>query len=140
MRRFAFIDDIFNLDIKNSSRFFNLIIQNKLQVQLFFSGGLRGDILTPDYIDLMIKAGTVSIALALETASPRLQKYIGKNLNVEKFRKNATYICEKYPKVILEIHTMHGLPTETPEEANTTQEFIKNLKWVDFPYIHIMKI
>ena len=32
IKRFAFIDDIFNLDIENSSKFFNLIIQNNMDV------------------------------------------------------------------------------------------------------------
>jgi len=140
IRRFAFIDDIFNLDMKNSARLFELIIETGLEVQLFFSGGLRGDILTPGYIDLMVKAGTVSIALALESASPRMQKLIGKDLNLEKFRENIEYICHTYPEVILELHTMHGFPTETEAEALQTLEFIKSLHWIDFPYIHIMKI
>ena len=76
VRRFAFIDDIFNFDIKNSTRFFKLIIENNMDLQLFFPNGLRGDILTKEYIDLMIEAGTINAALALETASPRLQKLL----------------------------------------------------------------
>ncbi|MCP4146665.1 MAG: AMP-binding protein, partial [bacterium] len=54
---FAAIDDCFNLNRENSSRLFRLIIKNKLKIQLFFPNGLRGDIMTPDYIDLMAEAG-----------------------------------------------------------------------------------
>jgi amino acid adenylation domain-containing protein len=140
VRRFAFIDDIFNLNVKNSSRLFELVLKNGLKLQLFFSGGLRGDILTPGFIDMMVEAGTVNIAVALETASPRLQKLIGKNLDVKKLQKNLEYICKNHPQVILELHTMHGFPTETGEEALMTLDFIKRLHWIDFPYIHIMKI
>jgi amino acid adenylation domain-containing protein len=140
VRRFAFIDDIFNLDKKNSTRFFQLIIQNGLDVQLFFSGGLRGDLLTADYIDLMIEAGTAYIALALETASPRLQKLIGKNLNIEKFKENLDYICEKYPGVIIALFVMLGFPTETEAEAMKTYDFIKSTKWIHFPYINVLVI
>jgi amino acid adenylation domain-containing protein len=140
VRRFSFVDDIFNLDIKNSARFFKLIIQNRLDVQMFFPSGLRTDILTRDYIDLMVEAGTVSLAMALETASPRLQKLIGKNLDIDKFRENIEYICDKYPNVLSELFTMHGFPTETEEEAIMTLDFIKRLKWVHFPYINILKI
>jgi amino acid adenylation domain-containing protein/FkbM family methyltransferase len=140
VRRFVFIDDIFNLNIQNSWRFFQMIIDNGLKVQFFFPNGLRGDILTRDYIDLMVKAGTVDIALALETASPRLQKKIGKNLNIEKLRENLEYICQSYPQVILELFTMHGFPSETEEEALQTLDFIKGLKWLHFPYFHILKI
>ncbi|MCP4217174.1 MAG: AMP-binding protein, partial [bacterium] len=42
--------------------------------------------------------------------------------------------------VILEIATMHGFPTETEEEAQMTLDFIKGIKWLHFPYIHILKI
>jgi amino acid adenylation domain-containing protein len=140
IRRFVFIDDIFNFDIKNSKRFFELVIENNLDIQILFPSGLRGDILTKEFIDLMVKAGTISFPLSLETASPRLQKLIRKNLNLKKFRENIEYIIEKYPHVILELNTMHGLPTETEEEAMMTLDFIKSLKYVHFPYVHILRI
>lgn len=140
IRNFSFIDDCFNLNKKNSSRLFQLIIDDKLKLNIFFPNGLRGDLLTPEYIDLMVKAGTCNINLSLETASPRLQKLIKKNLNIEKFREAITYIAEHHPQVILEIATMHGFPTETEEEAMMTMEFIKSIKWIHFPYIHILKI
>ncbi|MGD2088699.1 MAG: condensation domain-containing protein [Candidatus Aminicenantes bacterium] len=140
VRRFAFIDDIFNLDKKNSSRFFQLVIQNKLNIEIAFPNGIRGDLLTKDYIDLMVEAGTRILAFALETASPRLQKLLGKNLNLEKFRENIEYYCEKYPQVILELFTMHGFPSETREEAMMTLNFIKSLKWLHFPFVFVLKI
>lgn len=140
IRRFAFVDDIFNLDIANSMKFFDLIIKNKLALNLLFPAGLRGDILTPEYIDRMIEAGTINFGVSLETASPRLQKLIGKHLNIDKLRENIEYICAKYPNVILELFTMHGFPSETEEEAMITLNFIKNLKWVHFPYVSILRI
>jgi amino acid adenylation domain-containing protein len=140
VRRFAFIDDIFNLDRENSEKFLNLIIENGLDVKLYFPNGLRGDILTKDYIDLMIKAGTINVAFALETASPRLQKLIRKDLNLEKFRENLEYIVTKYPHIILELFTMHGFPSETEEEAMMTLNFIQGVKWLHFPYVFILKI
>lgn len=140
VRRFVFIDDIFNLNRDNSSRFFNLVIEHGLNIQIHFPNGLRGDLLTPDYIDLMVRAGTVSFALALETASPRLQTLIGKNLNLEKLRDALNYISTRHPQIILELFTMHGFPTETEAEALQTLEFIRSIKWLHFPYIHILKV
>jgi amino acid adenylation domain-containing protein len=140
VHRFMMLDDIFNLDIKNSTRFFELIIKNGLDLHLIFSSGLRGDILTEDYIDLMVEAGTIDMAPALETASPRLQKLIEKNLNIEKLHHNINYICEKYPQVILELFIMHGFPTETHQEVRQTMDFFKSIKWIHFPYLNILKI
>jgi len=139
-RRFAFYDDIFNLDVENSRRFFRMISQNKMNVHLFFPTGFRGDILTKEYIDMVVEAGAVNIALSLETASPRMQKLIRKNLQIERFRENVKYLCEKYPQVILELQLMHGFPTETEEEAMMNLDFIKSMKWIHFPYLHILKI
>jgi amino acid adenylation domain-containing protein len=140
VRRFVIIDDVFNLNMENSSRFFRLIIEKGLDIRLFFPNGMRGDLLTEEYIDLMVEAGTVNIALALETASPRLQKMLQKNLDLETFKKNVRYLCETHPHVILEFYIMHGFPTETEEEAIKTLDFLKDLKWVDFPYIFTLKI
>lgn len=140
VRRFVFVDDIFNLDIKNSTRFFETVIKENIDVQFFFPNGLRSDLLTADYIDLMVEAGTVSLGLALETASPRLQKLIKKNMNLDKLRCTVDYFCQNHPGVILELFLMHGFPTESEAEAVKTLEFIEMSKWVDFPYFHILKI
>jgi amino acid adenylation domain-containing protein len=140
IRQFAIIDDIFNLNRGNSSRFFRLMMDNRLKVQLFFPNGLRGDILTREYIDLMVEAGTTGLALALETASPRLQKLIGKNLDLDRLHENADYFCRRYPQIVLELFTMLGFPTETEEEALMTLNFIKSLRWIDFPIVSILKI
>jgi amino acid adenylation domain-containing protein/non-ribosomal peptide synthase protein (TIGR01720 family) len=138
IRRFSFVDDIFNYNRKNSQRFFELIIEHQLDLHLFYL--MRGDMLTREYIDLMVEAGLIRLGLALETASPRLQKLIGKHLNIEKLRANIEYIAEKYPHVILELYTMHGFPSETKEEAMMTMNFIKSIKWLHFPYIFILTI
>lgn len=82
----------------------------------------------------------MNIDLTLETASPRLQKLINKNLNIEKLRDNLEYLIQNYPDVILELQMMIGFPTETGEEAIESMNYIKRLKWIDFPYMHILKI
>jgi amino acid adenylation domain-containing protein len=140
IRRIVFIDDVFNLDIKNAVSLLEMIIKQNLGLQLFFPNGMRGDILTTDFIDLLIEAGTVNISLALESASPRVQKLIGKNLNLEKFKENVQYITKKYPWLLLEMGLMLGFPTETEQEALQTLDFVKEQKWIHFPNLHLLKI
>ncbi|MBW9155186.1 amino acid adenylation domain-containing protein [Clostridium tagluense] len=137
---FAILDDCFNLNIENGKRLFRMIIKNKLKLKIFFPNGLRGDILTTEYIDFMVEAGVVNINLSLETASPRLQKLIKKHLNLDKFKNVMDYVASQHPNVILELATMHGFPTETEEEAMMTLNFVKDIKWIHFPYIHILKV
>jgi amino acid adenylation domain-containing protein len=88
----------------------------------------------------MVEAGTRGINLSLETASPRLQKLLKKNLDLDKFKQVMDYIAGQHPDVILEMASMHGFPGETEEEALMTLDFIKRIKWLHFPYIHILKI
>ncbi|UCH92667.1 MAG: amino acid adenylation domain-containing protein, partial [Candidatus Aminicenantes bacterium] len=140
IKRIVSVDDIFNLNAENSKRFFKKIIKSGLKVQLFFTNGLRGDILAKELIDLMVEAGTVDFDFSLESASPRIQKLIRKNLNIEKLRENINYIITNHPHVMIELQTIHGFPTETEEEAMMTLDFIKSLQWIDFPYIHMLRI
>ncbi len=139
-RRFTFLDDIFNLRKDVSGKFFEMAIAKLPGSQFFFPNGLRADILTEEFIDLMVEAGTVDVALALESGSPRIQKLIHKNLNLEKFLANIKYFAEKHPHVFLELQTMFGFPTETEEEALMTLDTIKKVKWIDFPNLHVLKI
>jgi amino acid adenylation domain-containing protein len=140
IRDFVFIDDVFNLDKKNSGKLLESIIRDNLDIRLYYPNGLRADVLDKNFIDLMVEAGAVDICVALESASPRIQRLIKKNLNLDKFRDNVQHIAENYPHVLLEMEMMHGFPTETEEEALMTIDFLKSIKWVHFPNLHILKI
>ncbi|MHB8896943.1 MAG: condensation domain-containing protein, partial [Candidatus Geothermincolia bacterium] len=140
IRRFAFIDDIFNLDRNVSPRLFRMLIERGLDVELFFPNGLRADLLTEEYIDLMVEAGTVSVALAVESASPRVQKLIRKNLDLDRTREAIDYFATAHPEVLLELFAMIGFPSETEAEAVETLEFIEESRWLDFPYLHVLKV
>ena len=138
--RFEFIDDIFNVNRKSCKEFFELVIKHNLDVQFFFPTGLKGDLLDEELIDLMVQGGSIGLNLSLEHAAPRMQKIMRKGLNVQKFHDVLTYITNKYPQVNLTLNAMHGFPTETEEEAMMTLNFIKSIKWIDFPYLHNVRI
>ena len=140
VRRIEFIDDIFNVNTKGFRRFFEYVLKRNYKIQFFFPTGLKGDLLTKDLIDLMVEGGSVGVNLSLEHASPRLQKVMRKGLDVLKLRENLDYITQKYPKVILTLNAMHGFPTETEDEAYETLDFILDTQWIDFPYLHNVRI
>jgi len=140
VRRFSFLDDAFNSNVKWSARFFRLLAKSNMKVQLFFPNGLRGDLLTPDYIDLMVEAGTVHVILALETGSARLQKLIRKNLDLDKFRRAADYITTDHPQIRFDMFFMMGFPTETEEEVKETLDFAMSIQWLHFPFMNVLKI
>lgn len=140
-RRFAFVDDIFNLRRDVSHALYRRVIAHGMKLQILFSNGLRGDVLNTEDIDLMVEAGVINIALALETASPRLQAAIKKNLKLDRLRENIDYICSKYSKeVILDLFVMMGFPGETKEELQLTLDFVKSIRWLHFPVLSMVQI
>jgi len=118
---FEIADDCFNLDRQRMRDILKGIIDKAGKIKLHFPNGLRADILDKEDIDLLKKAGTVSAFLAVETTSPRLQKIIGKNLNLE----NATQAINSLVRA--GIYTsgwfMIGFPTETYREAWGTVKY-----------------
>ena len=113
VKRIEFIDDIFNVKAKDFKEFFRLVLKHKLKLSFFFPSALKGDLLDKEGIDLMVEAGGLGVNISLESGSARLQKVMRKNLDLDKFHNNASYIVEKYPHVVLGLNAMHGFPTET---------------------------
>ena len=140
VKRIEFIDDIFNVKQKDFVEFFNRVIKDNLGVSFFFPTALKGDLLNKESIDTMMQGGAVGVNVSLESASTRMQKVMRKNLNIEKFRENLEYISREYPEAVTTLNTMHGFPTETEEEAKMTLDFILSMKWIHFPYTHIVRI
>ena len=140
VRRIEFVYDIFNVNVKHCSKFFNSIIKAGLDIEFMFPNGLKGDLFTKELLDIMIAGGLRGMNLSLEHASPRLQKVMRKNLDVEKFRENIQYVTSKYPFVVVGLYTMHGFPTETKDEAHETLNYIKSIKWVHFPYMFNVRV
>ena len=140
VKRIEFIDDIFNVKAKDFVEFFNKVIKHNLNVKFFFPTALKGDLLTKEVIDVMMQGGAIGVNVSLESASPRMQKVMRKNLDIEKFGENLEYICNNYPQAVTTLNTMHGFPTETEKEAMMTLNFIKKMKWVHFPYVHVVRI
>ena len=140
VKRVEFIDDIFNVKKKDFIEFFRRVSRDNLNLKFFFPTALKGDLLDKESIDAMMEGGSVGVNVSLESASPRMQEVMRKNLDIQKFRENLEYICKNYPEAVTTLNTMHGFPTETEEEAMMTLNFILSLKWVHFPYTHIVRI
>lgn len=121
VRELHIIDDIFNLDSERAVEICDLIVSRKLQLKLAFPNGLRGDLMTPELLQKLKDAGTYAIAYAVESASPRLQKVMGKNLNLETLR----HVIEQTDRlgIITKGFFMFGFPGETREEMQRTVDF-----------------
>jgi anaerobic magnesium-protoporphyrin IX monomethyl ester cyclase len=126
IRDFEFMDDIFNLNRERLIDFCDRIIGSGMKVTFAFANGLRGDLLDEQQLTKLRQAGTIYIAFAIETGSPRLQKLIKKNIRLEKIKKNIEIARA------LRIHThgfsMIGFPGETLEEMMMTVDFLVSSK------------
>jgi anaerobic magnesium-protoporphyrin IX monomethyl ester cyclase len=121
IRDFEIVDDIFNIDRKRASAILQGIIDRGLDIRLAFPNGLRGDLLDEPLIDLFVRAGTKNVSLAVETASPRLQKMIRKHMRLDKLRASIDAFVKR--RVFVNCFYMLGFPTETVEEMESTIAF-----------------
>jgi len=120
---FQIIDDIFNLDIKRAKAICDLIINSGMKLTFSFPNAIRGDRTDQELIDKMAAMGTKFISYAVETASPRLQRLIRKNLDLDKVFKAIERTAEA--GIITRGFFMLGFPTETEEEVIQTIEYAK---------------
>lgn len=118
---FEITDDCFNLDRKRMYEILTGIRDRISDVKLHFPNGLRADELKPEDMALFKQAGTVSACFSIETSTPRLQKMINKNLNIDK----AVLAINAAVKegIFSTGYFMIGFPTETYQEASDTVEF-----------------
>ena len=118
---FQIIDDIFNLDRDRAMKFYDLVVREGLKLVISFPNGLRGDRVDDEMVDAMWDAGVRYISYAVETGSPRIQKLIQKNMNLDRIRRAIERSAAK--GIVCKGYFMLGFPTETEEEALQTIRF-----------------
>ncbi|MFH1736132.1 MAG: radical SAM protein [bacterium] len=116
-----FIDDIFNLDIARAKQVFRHIIDEKFNFKISFPNGLRSDSFDEELLDLFKEGGVFRLVFAIETASPRIQKQIRKNMDLEKAKKNIALAAKR--GMSLGGFFMIGFQDETEEECWDTVRF-----------------
>jgi len=121
IRDFDVLDDVFNLNRERVVDICQSLIKDGPKIQLAFPNGLRSDLLDDELLELMREAGATYISFAIETASPRLQKFIHKNLDIAK----AERAIRKAAKlgIFCNAFCMVGFPTETERELRATINF-----------------
>jgi anaerobic magnesium-protoporphyrin IX monomethyl ester cyclase len=113
-----FVDDCFNLDRKRVEQYADLLLREVGAVKTAFPNAIRADLLDADSLDVLTAAGMYHTALALESGTPRVQEFIGKRLNIEKYSTAAALCAER--RVFTNGFVMLGFPTETLDEMEET--------------------
>jgi len=121
VREFQIIDDIFNADRERALAIFDGIVKRNWRISLAFPNGLRADRMDEEFIQAAKEAGTYYWALAVETASPRLQKQIYKFNKLDKVF-DAIALSDRHG-VFTCTFNMLGFPTETEMEMHATLDY-----------------
>jgi anaerobic magnesium-protoporphyrin IX monomethyl ester cyclase len=121
VREFEIVDDIFNCDLPRAKRIFDLIAESGMKIHFTLPNSFRGDHADEEFFAKARRAGAVFMAFAVETASPRLQKMIHKNIQLERISRNIALARKE--GIFCQGLFMLGFPSETREELQTTIDF-----------------
>ena len=123
VKEFVFMDDIFNFRPERAKAVARGILDNGWKIKLTFPNGFRGDILDEELVDLLKAAGMYRCMIAVESAVPRIQKVMKKNLKIDKVRNIVDYVAKK--GVMVHGAFMLGFPSETENEMEQTIEWAR---------------
>jgi radical SAM superfamily enzyme YgiQ (UPF0313 family) len=137
IQHFAILDDIFNVKRDRAKEIMREVIRSGMNIEFSFPNGLRGDIMDEELVDLMIEAGTVCIHYAVETASPRLQQWIRKNLRMKELDRIIDYTSRF--DIIFRGFYMVGFPGETEDELKMTVDHAINSGFTE-TYLSILSM
>lgn len=118
VRELHIYDDVFNLDRERVLAISEGVLSSGIDMKFAFPNGVRGDLMTRDVVKALVRAGAYSITYAVESASPRIQKLIQKNVILEKVLEAIEWTYED--GAIPCGFFMFGFPTETKEEMEQT--------------------
>ncbi|MCC6216151.1 MAG: B12-binding domain-containing radical SAM protein [Polyangiaceae bacterium] len=121
VHHFDLTDDIFNFDPERMLAICDGLIARGPGIGFTCPNGVRGDRLTVEQADRMARAGCEYVAIAIETATPRLQKQIKKNLRFDKVQPIIAAFTER--NVFTAGFFMVGFPTETEAELRATIDY-----------------
>lgn len=121
VREFHVFDMVFNFDMDRAKQICRLIIDSGLKISLAFPHGLRADFLDDELIELLYRAGTYKLHFGIETGCARMQKQVGKNLDLERLKTTITKTTKT--GIIAGGYFILGFDGETPDQMRDTIRF-----------------
>ncbi|MCX5797439.1 MAG: radical SAM protein [Elusimicrobia bacterium] len=111
----------FNNDYREAERLCELMVRARLRLQ--WSDCVNFRELDEALLEKMRRSGAVRLTFGMETASPRLLRYIKKGVNRERIER---LLRQSHALGIWNhIELIGGLPTETPADLAETTDFIR---------------
>ena len=122
---FDITDDIFNFDAERMMRICDGFIERG-DIGFTCPNGIRADRMKEEHAEKMADAGCQYVAIAIETATPRLQKQIRKHLRFDKVQPVISTFTRRH--VFTSGFFMVGFPGETETEMRATIDFALSSK------------
>jgi len=125
---FVFQDDNFWVSIPRVERFVSLIEKNNMDIKWAVHGATIISIryVTPEIAQKLKKSGLQKILCGIETASPKLQRTVGKFIDMKDLYTVDKTMSEVGIKMIYSF--MSGFPTETNEDIMMTINTMLEIK------------
>lgn len=123
-QRFVFLNSEIAASLKVAKEFCRLMITSEMPVRFYIKN--RVELLDEELLELLKWAGCEAIAYGIETADPRLQRIIQKNIDLARARRNIALTKKSGIKV--HYYMMLGLPGETRESLELNARFIAETK------------
>ena len=121
VRRLWFADPNVSYKWKRMEELLERMLKEELHMQMWLQ--TRADLVNPEMMRMMKRAGVSTLAFGLESASERVLPKLDKHMSIEKITE-AIRITQK-EDIEVELFTMFGLPHETFEDGLQTLEFVK---------------
>lgn len=121
VRRLWFADPNISFKPERLEKILDRMLTEGLESEMWLQ--TRADLVNPELMKKMKRAGVCTIAYGLESASERIIPSLGKRISVEKVAK-AVRLAQSQD-IEVELFTMFGLPDETFEDAMKTLGFMK---------------
>lgn len=112
------VDDISNFDAGRLNQILEELLRRGLHTRFNFPNGVRTDLLRRETVELLRRVGVGEVSVAVETASPRLQRMLHKELDLDRVWQNIELMARH--RILMRGFMMLGFPTETREELLTT--------------------
>lgn len=119
--RLWFADPNISYQWRRVEELLDRILTEGLQMEMWLQ--TRADLVNPEMMGMMRRAGVATIAFGLESASTRVLPKLDKRVSVEKVAR-AIRIAQEHD-IEVELFTIFGLPYETFDDAMETLEFVK---------------
>lgn len=120
---FIFAHDMFTLNRQKVTETCRLI--KSLDFKARWTCSARLDCIDPELIDIMADCGMYSLYMGIETGSPRMQKLINKNLNLDRALEVVGYLSSK--NIQCTASFIYGFPEETEADLSQTMALMAKL-------------